>query len=192
MFSPRLPQCAENLIRCLQIAARYLVIALAQIALGRVSQRWACAAPGDPTSSAAQCRAHIIDALRPWSAVLGASGPPRIRKENGRALFQLCAALASSSATPPCEPACASRSLPSACPPCIYVDGSYARRASCIRQRFSHSAAHSAAFAIVAAAEMAEAGELQSVISAIKLVGRNTYLPLAERCLAGMRDVAAQ
>jgi hypothetical protein len=33
-----------------------------------------------------------------------------------------------------------------------------------------------------------EAEELRSVIAAIELVGRNTYLPLAERCLDGMRD----
>lgn len=31
---------------------------------------------------------------------------------------------------------------------------------------------------------------LQSVISEHKLVGRNTYLPLAEECLDGMRDAA--
>jgi hypothetical protein len=95
--------CPDNLtrraFRCLQIAARYLVIALAQIALGRVVQRWACAA-ADDTSASAAYRASILGALRPWSGM----PVPRIRKDNGRALFQLCAALASSSATPPCEP----------------------------------------------------------------------------------------
>ena len=84
--------------RYLQIAARYLVIALAQIALGRVAQRWSTAT--DDTSGTAAHRASILDALRPWSDMPA----PRIRKDNGRALFQLCAALASSSATPPCEP----------------------------------------------------------------------------------------
>ena len=37
-----------------------------------------------------------------------------------------------------------------------------------------------------AAAEVAEAEELQSVISAIELVGRNTYLPLATQALSGL------
>eukprot|EP01045_Picozoa_sp_COSAG04_P026907 COSAG04_NODE_3832_length_2487_cov_1.260050_1_plen_191_part_10 len=77
----------------LQIAARYLVIALAQTALGRLAQRWADA------SDAAALRASILEALRPWSAMPA----PRIRKDNGRAIFQLCAALASSAATPPSE-----------------------------------------------------------------------------------------
>jgi len=80
-------------LRLLQIAARYLAIALAQTALGRLAQRWADA------SDAAALRASILEALRPWSAMPA----PRIRKDNGRAIFQLCAALASSAATPPSE-----------------------------------------------------------------------------------------
>ena len=40
-------------------------------------------------------------------------------------------------------------------------------------------------------AEMEEAEELRRVISAVELVGRNTYLPLAERCLDGMRGGTA-
>ena len=92
----------------MQIAARYLVISLAQTALGRIAQRWVTAtgaATGTVAASPAaastfvQHRAAILDALRPWSAIR----VPRIRKDNGRALFQLCAALASSAATPPCE-----------------------------------------------------------------------------------------
>jgi hypothetical protein len=35
-------------------------------------------------------------------------------------------------------------------------------------------------------AEIDEAKELQGVISAIQVAGRNTYLPLATRCLAGL------
>ena len=38
---------------------------------------------------------------------------------------------------------------------------------------------------------MEEAEELRRVISAVELVGRNTYLPLAERCLDGMACAAA-
>ena len=41
------------------------------------------------------------------------------------------------------------------------------------------------------AAEMEEAEELRRVISAVELVGRNTYLPLAERCLDGVRGGTA-
>ena len=41
------------------------------------------------------------------------------------------------------------------------------------------------------AAEMEEVEELRRVISAVELVGRNTYLPLAERCLDGMRSGTA-
>jgi hypothetical protein len=56
---------------------------MAQIALGRLAQRWAPRRAGH--------RAEILAALRPW-----ARGPcPRVREENGRALFQLCAARAS-------------------------------------------------------------------------------------------------
>ena len=42
-----------------------------------------------------------------------------------------------------------------------------------------------------AAAEVAEAEELQSVISAIELslVGRNTYLPLATQALSGLLGI---
>ena len=58
---------------------------MAQIALGRLSQRWAL----QPTGHCGE----ILEALRPW-----AHDPcPRVRKENGRALFQLCTALAPSS-----------------------------------------------------------------------------------------------
>ena len=124
-------------VACRPIAARYLAIALAQIALARIAQRWACAADGaSGRHAAAAHRAAILDALRPWSGMPA----PRIRKENGRALFQLCAALASAAATPP------------------------------------------------SSEEMAEAEELQGVISAAyELVGWNTYLPLAEECLAGLQ-----
>ena len=95
----------------MQIAARYLVISLAQTALGRIAQRWVnntgpatrTVATGVAAASTfAEHRAAILDALRPWSAM----GVSRIRKDNGRALFQLCAALASSAGTPPCELAC--------------------------------------------------------------------------------------
>ena len=92
----------------MQIAARYLVISLAQTALGRIAQRWVAstrAAIGTGTAGIVAAlafkehRAAILAALSPWSAM----PVPRIHKDNGRALFQLCAALASSAATPPCE-----------------------------------------------------------------------------------------
>ena len=95
--------CPDNLtrraFRCLQIAARYLVIALAQIALGRVVQRWACAA-ADDTSASAAYRASLPGALRPWSGMPA----PLTRKSHGRALVHLRAALAPASATPPLDP----------------------------------------------------------------------------------------
>jgi hypothetical protein len=73
---------AANAPHVRQIAARYLVVAMPQIALGRLCQRWAL----QPTGH----RGEILAALRPWG-----HGPcPRVRKENGRALFQLCTALA--------------------------------------------------------------------------------------------------
>ena len=94
---------------------------------------------------------------------------PRIRKDNGRAIFQLCAALASSAATPPSE--CRTTTPPSTF--CAYPDK------DCV------------ASGSAGAAEMEEAEELRRVISAVELVGRNTYLPLAERCLDGMRGGTA-
>eukprot|EP01044_Picomonas_judraskeda_P030359 COSAG03_NODE_10891_length_623_cov_1.469466_1_plen_56_part_01 len=44
-----------------QAAARYLVLAIAQIALGRLAARWAH--EGD---NAALHRREILEALRPW------------------------------------------------------------------------------------------------------------------------------
>ena len=85
-------------VACRPLAARYLVVALAQTALGRIAQRWASTA-GD-AGGAATHRASIRNALRPWSDMPA----PRIRKDNGRALFQLCVALASSSSPPPSKP----------------------------------------------------------------------------------------
>ena len=41
-------------------------------------------------------------------------------------------------------------------------------------------------FGIAGAAEIAEAEKLQGIISAMKIVGKNTYLPLAIECLVGM------
>ena len=76
-------------VACRPLAARYLVIAMAQIALGRISQRWA-------SEPSAADRAVILDALRPW----GQDKCPRVRKENGRAVFLLCQALASSVTDP--------------------------------------------------------------------------------------------
>ena len=73
-------------IACRPVAARYLCIALAQIALGRVAQTWQAHAGGG--EDLAQHRAAVLEALRPW-----AHDPcPRVRKENGRALFLLCVA----------------------------------------------------------------------------------------------------
>lgn len=71
-------------IACRPLAARYLVIALGQIALGRLSDRWAAA------DNASLYRAEILAAVRPWSR----NACPRVRKEQGRAIFQLCAGLA--------------------------------------------------------------------------------------------------
>ena len=70
-------------IACRPLAARYLVIALAQIALGRLADRWAGA------DNAAVYRAEVLAALQPWSR----SACPRVRQEQGRAIFQLCVAL---------------------------------------------------------------------------------------------------
>ncbi len=71
-------------IACRPVAARYLVIALAQVALGRLADRWATADNGS------LYRAEILAALRPWSR----NACPRVRKDQGRAIFQLCAGLA--------------------------------------------------------------------------------------------------
>ena len=66
------------------MAARYLVLAIAQIALGRLAARWAHA------DNAALHRREILQALRPWAR----NACPRVREEQGRAVFQLCVALA--------------------------------------------------------------------------------------------------
>lgn len=71
-------------IACRPLAARYLVIALCQIALGRLADRWAA------TDDASLYRAEILEAVRPWSR----NACPLVRKEQGRAIFQLCAGLA--------------------------------------------------------------------------------------------------
>ena len=60
--------------------------ALAQIALGRLADRWT----SETGEAAREYRTAILDALRPWSH----NACPRVRKENGRAIFQLCAAVA--------------------------------------------------------------------------------------------------
>ena len=65
------------------LAARY-VIALAQVALGRLADRWAAADNGS------LYRTEILAALRPWSR----NACPRVRNDHGRAVFQLCAGLA--------------------------------------------------------------------------------------------------
>ena len=74
-------------IACRPLAARYLVIALAQIALGRLGARWASA------DNASLYRAEIVAALKPWSR----NACPRVRREQGRAIYQLCAGLADAS-----------------------------------------------------------------------------------------------
>ena len=113
----RMCACATALV--LQIAARYLAIALAQIALGRIVQRWASdaettvlSAAASAAAAAAEIRSAVLNALRPWSGMPA----PRIRKDNGRALFQLCAALGTAAATPPSEHAY----LPACLPACLH------------------------------------------------------------------------
>ena len=76
-------------IECRPLAARYLVQALVQIALGRLADRWAV------VDNAQLYRAEILAALKPWSR----NECPRVRKEQGRAIFQLSAALAGAAET---------------------------------------------------------------------------------------------
>ena len=71
-------------VACRAVAARYLVLAIAQIALGRLADRWANA------ENAALYRMEILAVLKPWSR----NACPRVREEQGRAMFQLCIALA--------------------------------------------------------------------------------------------------
>ena len=71
-------------ISCRTLAARYLVVAIAQIVLGRLANRWAAA------DNASLYRTEILAALKPWSR----NACPRVRQEQGRAVFQLCATLA--------------------------------------------------------------------------------------------------
>ena len=98
-------------ITCRPVAARYLVIALAQIALGRLADRSSTAAVaaaaavvttdtmGDGRGVA--YRGAIVEALRPWAR----NRCPRVRKEMGRALFQLCLATAAAAAAAAVESA---------------------------------------------------------------------------------------
>ena len=96
-------------ITCRPVAARYLVIALAQIALGRLADRSSTAAVaaaavvadtmGD--GSGVAYRGAIVEALRPWAR----NRCPRVRKEMGRALFQLCLATAAAAAAAAVESA---------------------------------------------------------------------------------------
>ena len=63
------------------VALRYLVLTVAQTALGRVAQR--CAGAGD-----SNVRMALLAALVPWSH----SECPRVREENNRAMLSLCVA----------------------------------------------------------------------------------------------------
>ena len=95
------------------VALRYLIVTVAQTALGRIAQRCtapippaaACpAAPPPPPAAAAAAaagaagheglRMAVLDALRPWSR----SVCPRTREENSKAMLSLCVAAATAAA----------------------------------------------------------------------------------------------